>query len=116
MKRVLACGGRDFNDASYVDYVLDYANQKFGVACLIHGGARGADTLAARWAKRAGIPTEAYPADWVRLGRAAGHIRNQHMLASGKPEVVIAFPGGPGTADMVRRARAAGLTVHEVKP
>jgi predicted Rossmann-fold nucleotide-binding protein len=37
------------------------------------------------------------------------------MLAEGRPDAVIAFPGGKGTADMVRKARAAGLPVVEAR-
>jgi hypothetical protein len=35
------------------------------------------------------------------------------MLEYG-PDLVVAFPGGRGTADMVRRAKAAGCEVLEV--
>ena len=74
----------------------------------------GADTLGAEWAKAQGIPCEVYMADWEGLGRKAGPIRNQRMLDEGKPDLVVAFPGGRGTADMVRRARSAGLDVLEI--
>jgi hypothetical protein len=53
-------------------------------------------------------------ADWNTHGRAAGPIRNQRMLDEVKPELVVAFPGGRGTADMVRRAREAGVNVYLV--
>lgn len=56
------------------------------------------------------VAVEARPADWKRFGRAAGVLRNTAMLAD-RPELVIAFPGGKGTADMVRKAKAAGLEV-----
>lgn len=36
------------------------------------------------------------------------------MLDLAKPDVVVAFKGGRGTADMVRRAREAGVKVIEV--
>ena len=52
-----------------------------------------------------------YPAQWDVYGRRAGPIRNQEMIDEGKPDGVVAFPGGKGTADMVRRAEAAGLKV-----
>ena len=81
------------------------------ISLVIAGGARGADTLGAEWAKGQGIPCEVYMADWEGLGRKAGPIRNQRMLDEGKPDLVVAFPGGRGTADMVRRAHAAGLAV-----
>ncbi len=52
---------------------------------------------------------------WERHGRAAGVIRNQAMLDYGI-DLVLAFPGGRGTADMVRRARSAGVAVAAVAP
>lgn len=61
-------------------------------------------------------PVRAFPADWHRDGKAAGPIRNRRMLLEGMPDLVVAFPGGRGTADMVRRARAAGIEVVEPFP
>ena len=52
--------------------------------------------------------------EWDELGKKAGPLRNQRMLEEGKPELVVAFPGGGGTKDMVRRAVKAGVSVHEV--
>ena len=48
------------------------------------------------------------------IGKRAGPLRNQRMLDEGKPDLVVAFPGGGGTKDMVRRAVKAGVSVHEV--
>lgn len=82
-------------------------------AVIVHGAARGADTIARLVAEDLGLATEAHPADWKKHGKAAGPIRNQEMLDSGI-DLVIAFPGGNGTADMVKRARQAGVEVVEV--
>jgi hypothetical protein len=57
------------------------------------------------------VPEEPYPADWARDGRGAGFLRNERMLAEAKPHLVVAFPGGRGTAHMVARAEAAGVAV-----
>jgi hypothetical protein len=94
--------------------VLDAAHSANPIVCLIHGAARGADALAADWAKQRGIHAIAYPADWAHEGRKAGPIRNQQMLNSGKPHIVIAFPGGKGTDDMISRSEAAGVPVVRV--
>ncbi len=109
--RVLVTGGRDFTDAAMVQAALDPLAADIEV--LIEGGARGADTLAREWAKAHGIPWQTYEANWKRYGRRAGPIRNQKMLDEGYPDLVVAFPGGKGTADMVRRAREAGVKVME---
>lgn len=87
-----------------------------GITTLIHGGAPGADALAATWAIEHDITCSTYVADWFKHGRAAGPIRNEAMLIEGRPDCVVAFPGGRGTADMVRRAKAAGVRVIEVQP
>ena len=55
-------------------------------------------------------------ADWAKHGRKAGPIRNQRMIDEGRPDLVVAFPGGTGTADMVERARVAGIRVIEIAP
>jgi hypothetical protein len=81
---------------------------------IIHGGASGADRLAGEWAASRGIPVEVHPADWQKYGRAAGPIRNQQMIDR-KPDMVVAFPGGRGTADMVRRVRMAGIELVVVE-
>lgn len=69
------------------------------------------ETLAERWACS---PCDRIFADWKTHGRAAGPIRNQRMIDEWKPTLVIAFAGGRGTADMIRRAKAAGIEVREV--
>jgi len=113
--RVLVCGGRDFNARDFAFACLDAHAASASV--VIHGGARGADTLAGEWAmKRQRVPVIVYHADWNAHGRSAGPIRNAKMLAEGKPDLVIAFPGGKGTAHMVSIARKAGVPVIEVLP
>ena len=82
---------------------------------MIHGDASGADRLAGEWAKERCIEVLARPAEWKKHGRAAGPIRNQAMLAE-KPQLVVAFPGGKGTADMVAKAKKAGLEVVVIEP
>jgi hypothetical protein len=112
--RVLITGGRDYADFWRLAKVLDGMHLEQPISCLIEGGATGADRLANGWAKRRGIPLETFTADWDLHGKAAGPIRNRRMLAEGKPDLVIAFPGGAGTADMVKQARKSGVHVREI--
>jgi hypothetical protein len=105
------------------------------VHLLLHGGARGADASIARAAHQLGWPALALPAAWRRHGRAAGPIRNRELLqlamaravAHSAPELstsvlVVAFPGGAGTASLVQQARRMAsrspvpLAVVEVSP
>lgn len=120
-RRVLVCGGRKYADRETVMRVLndvamidnDRPMPEVGFV-VIHGGATGADSLADEWAVINWVDTEVYKPDWKLNGRAAGPIRNQRMIDVGKPTLVVAFPGGAGTADMVRRAKAAGVEVRLV--
>lgn len=103
--RVIVCGGRDYQDRAKVFESLDRLHQEKGITCVIHGDCRtGADRFADEWAKERGVDVQRYQADWIRLGRAAGPVRNQVMRDEAKADGVVAFPGGRGTADMCRRA------------
>lgn len=106
--KVLVCGGRSFMDHEWVDRELDELNSAHSISHIIHGAAPGADTLAGTWAWKRGVQQVICPAQWERLGKTAGPIRNNRMLEL-KPNLVIAFPGGPGTASMVRLTKAAGM-------
>jgi aspartokinase-like uncharacterized kinase len=114
MTRVLVCGGRDYSDIVRVFSVLDKLHREAEIDCIIEGGAKGADRLALEWAGQSSVPVETYEADWENQGSFAGPARNKRMLDEGKPDLVIAFPGGRGTADMVRKARRAGVEVVEI--
>lgn len=113
--RVLVTGGRNYDDSHRVYAVLNKLHAEAGIDCIIEGGARGADDLARRWAENVGgVPVETYEADWENQGTFAGPARNARMLAEGRPDLVIAFPGGRGTADMTRKARKAGVEIVEI--
>lgn len=106
--RYLVCGGRDFNDKTLFQKTMQELARVVGEPdIIIHGCANGADSLASRWAEYHRIPELRCPADWKKWGKAAGSIRNKIMLDVGWPDVVVAFPGGRGTADMVAQARRA---------
>lgn len=111
MARVLVCGGRGFSGSHVIFSELDKLKS---VDLVIHGGASGADRIAGKWAEARGIPCMCFPAPWRHYGNHAGPIRNGWMLDLGKPDLVMAFPGGRGTADMVRRAEEHGVPVVKI--
>ena len=111
---VIVCGGRDYGNWAVVCDTLDQLASERHVARIVHGGATGADVLAVKWARLRNKEVACYEANWKHYKRAAGPIRNADMLRLEKPQLVVAFPGGAGTADMVRQARAAGVEVYEV--
>lgn len=108
--KVLVCGGRDFKDYSKLELVLDGIRPTE----IIHGAARGADSLAGDYARSNGVLCREFPADWETYGRRAGYVRNTKMLEEGKPNLVVAFPGGKGTAMMVKIAKEAGVEVKVI--
>ena len=112
--RVLVCGGRYFEDRSMLWRVLDMLHEQHQFSVVIHGMQRGADRLADHWASFNKIPAYRFHAAWTQYGNAAGPIRNAHMLAKGKPDLVVAFPGASGTKDMMRKALAAKVKVLKV--
>jgi hypothetical protein len=114
-QRVLVCGGRGYDDRDRLFLILDRAHWANPIELLVHGAATGADTLAGLWAKERGVSVQAFPADWKKYGDAAGPIRNGLMLEATKPHMVIAFPGGRGTANMVKLARHAGIPIVRVR-
>lgn len=84
---------------------------------VIHGGARGVDGWADEWCFRTRTDKEVYPItkeEWDALGMSAGPKRNLQMLREGKPDLVLAFPGGNGTLDMLAQAAARGVKCFQV--
>lgn len=111
-ERILVTGGRSYDNQAMLFGALDMQAELSAIAYIIQGGADGADRLARLWCHSRMFRYDNYPADWNKHGKAAGPIRNQQMIDEGQPTMVFAFPGGRGTADMVRRAKAAGIPVH----
>jgi len=135
--RILVTGSREFDDLDVVrTALLEAVAGSEGPHTLVQGGARGADTLAAKLAQEFGWAVETHPADWPapcvkscvhgsRPARpdggtycpAAGHRRNQVMGDLGADVVVAFLKAGArngGTKHCIRLAKNAGLTVRKV--
>ena len=124
---ILVCGGRDFDNYQFIrDKLIDYiesfgdkyktekdqyGNYLYKDVTILTGGAKGADQCGSDFAVENFIHFIEINADWEFYGRSAGPIRNQKMLDEHEVNVVMAFPGGRGTIDMVSRARKAGVNV-----
>lgn len=116
---IMVTGSRIWTDKRRVWRVLDEVVEQARSAdpdvriTLLHGGAAGADEMAAAWAENRGHTSHAMHARWKTEGKAAGVIRNQRMVATG-PNVVVAFRANHsrGTTDAIERAHAAGITLR----
>lgn len=119
--RILVCGGRGYSDKDKVFRTLNTladCGEEFQTGrpvTIIHGGAKGADHLADQWAVCNWQDIKEFKAEWDRFGPSAGYIRNRKMLKEGQPHLVVAFPGGKGTAMMVDIARKADVPVLEIQ-
>ena len=115
MTRICVTGGRDYTDRKKVYATLDSIPD---ISLVIHGGATGADQLASDWAKSRGHMEEVYGVtkdEWARIGPSAGPIRNGRMLREGRPNLLVAFPGGRGTADCTKQAKGLKIKVVVVE-
>ncbi|QBQ74838.1 hypothetical protein [Caudovirales GX15bay] len=130
---VLFCGSRDWIERLPIEITMAGLVEIYGPQelLIVHGAARGADTLAGEAARRRDLPIASFPADWNvhdREGRtavqchcpaeasrcrAAGPRRNQLMLEATKPGLILGFTDdlsqSKGTRDMITRADNAGI-------
>lgn len=120
---VLVCGSRDWTERATI---REWIGKLPAGSIVVHGAARGADTMAGEEAAARGLEVRPYPADWNAHGKAAGPIRNRHMYNTERPDVVLAFtwtlsredrPERPtGTGDMVLYALANGTRCTLIPP
>lgn len=118
--RILITGSREWSDRAAIEDAIVKAARDAGATpqstVIVHGKARGADTIAADIGRRYGCLIEGHKADWDRWGKSAGHRRNGEMVAAGA-DICLAFllPESVGTRDCIAQARKAGIPVivHE---
>ena len=112
--RVIVCGGCDFEVPAFVWRELDRLHAELGFTSLMQGGSAGVDRYAREWAAaRPEVECFVCLAQWHRYGPAAALKRNARML-EWKPDLIIAFAGGSGAAELVKQATAAGVEVRHV--
>ena len=104
-------GGRKFNDYSMLytwAYLLTYqAVMASDEIVIVSGGAKGADTLGAKFADEHDYPKEVFLPDWDMFGKFAGFVRNQQIVDA--CDTVLAFWDGQskGTRDTINKAKIA---------
>lgn len=77
--RLLVAGSRDYYDYDEFSDIMNFIHEKYNIAEIVSGGARGADAFAERWAKENNIPIKIFKANWDTYGKSAGFIHNASM-------------------------------------
>lgn len=87
-------GSRTFNDYPTLLYVVNSIKRDNGYTYteIVSGGAKGADSLAERYAEQNKITKKIFPADWNRYGKRAGFMRNVDIID--RCDVCICFWDG----------------------
>ena len=109
--RLIVCGGRSFANFELIERELTRLNSNKPISVLIHGWIGPAASVIEHWARENDIPIVRYPPNWELHGKGAEARRNEFMLCDSRPGLVVAFPGGPDTSDLVRRALNRGVAV-----
>lgn len=99
--RVIIAGPRDFYPHyDHVDRVVKESG--FEITEVVSGDAEGVDYRGEQWAKKNSIPVKHFPADWKRLGKAAGPVRNGEMAKYADAAILIwTEEPTPGTSNML---------------
>lgn len=68
---------------------------------IVHGGARGVDTLAQHYADLYKLPCKVFLPDWARYFKAAGFVRNAEMGDYADALLAVWDGKSGGTRDMI---------------
>lgn len=114
--RVALTGGPTCVDHRLIWAKLDRVQTKCPDLVLLHGGSpRGAEHIAARWARQRQAPPVVFKPDWTRHRKAAPFKRNDALLDA-LPIGVMVFPGNGVSENLADKARAQGIPVHRFQP
>jgi len=113
--RVIVCGSRGWEDRERVELRLSQLPPS-PTTTIVHGDAPGPDRIAGSFGSLLGMTVESHPAEWERLGKSAGRVRNEKMALLGA-DLCIAFWDGvsKGTKDMIDRCHLHGIEVEIIR-
>ncbi len=98
-----------------IEIIYNYVN-KYNIAALVSGGAKGADTYAEIVAKKLGIPVKIFHAEWEKYGKAAGYIRNEQIVEYADGVVAFYYGNKPskGAKHSINIAISTGKPIKEI--
>lgn len=116
--RLIIAGSRDFNDYVLLEKEVDQwlyreitvnhypdLTKEIAVIEIVSGGARGADRLGEKYAKKNNLPIKIFEADWEKYKKSAGYIRNEEMAKYGNYAIIFNIGRSPGSVHMENLAK-----------
>ena len=114
MLKVIVAGGRDFQDFDLLTKKLDILFSKRADVVIISGMAKGADSLAVKYAEENKLRVSEFPAKWAKHGNASGFRRNIEMARFA--DACVCFWNGKsvGTKHMIDTAKRMNLKLRVI--
>jgi len=110
LMKVIVAGSRYFSDREVIEKAIDLSG--FKITQIVHGGARGVDTVAGDIANDRKLELVVCDADWVAFGRSAGFRRNETMAVHADALVAVWDGKSPGTRHMIQQMRKRNKPVY----
>ena len=98
-------GSRTFHNYAHLERVIDQVRKNIKVRCIVSGGAKGADTLAKRYAVANKIEYVEKKPDWEKYGKGAGFERNADIVDCADHVIAFWDSESHGTAHSIGLAR-----------
>lgn len=116
--RVIIAGSRNFDNYEFLKQKVDHLLSNVAADHEVHivcGGARGADTLGAQYARERGYIVDLFPADWDKYGKSAGYRRNVQMAENADAVIVFWDGSSRGSKHMIEIANQRKLPCRIVR-
>lgn len=117
--KIIVAGGRKFFDypllKKEVTKIAKKCEKKGLMIEIVSGGAKGADYLGEKLAKKKGFRVKKFEAEWDKHGNSAGMIRNFKMAQYAN--ILIAFWDGKsrGTGNMITQMKKVDKPVRVIR-
>ena len=113
--KIIIAGGRDFDDYESLNKYMDKLISNLPPSIksrkieIVSGTAKGADTLAEKYAEERVYEIELFKPDWDLHGKIAGLVRNGKMAKYSDALVVFWDGRSTGTKHMIEQAKKEGI-------
>jgi len=114
--KIIVAGTRTFNDYELLEANLIniLKGKRPSEVTIVSGGARGADSLGEKFARKYNCWLKIFPAEWDRYGKSAGYIRNADMAKFADACIVFWDGVSKGTKHMIDLADKHNLNLYVV--